>query len=197
MKNLIIFASLFAMVLTLAAQTYFRPQTYALLNHQADSASVNVLSTIFAGNVSKKHPNVGWNAFALLNQRARFAEVLFGPTYVRSHLQVGIMLGVETGITMWRASPWIYAESKSGRLAMFAAGEYGASGYWFTAEAKASVLKPESKTSLKLVAMARRFHGVGPRIDVSRGALTIFAAPFLWDWQRGGSNCMFGINAKF
>jgi hypothetical protein len=91
-----------------------------------------------------------------------WAEVYTGIEYSPvDWLVTGLSLGIETAPAFWRIAANIGIYTK--HFVSTTCFEYGGSGYWYDIQAK-SVF---ARDIISLGVMARRFHGVGPRVDIA------------------------------
>ena len=151
-----------------------------------DSAEIQIvngqptLDLYISGKVSGR---LGWSAFGLVNEG--WGQAYAGPTFApTSWSEVGFSVGVESGGKRFAESLWL----GKGRVSVLAIHEHGYTGSWHKVTADVAMAK-----GLSVGYHDQAFLGRGPRVQLTRGKVSVWSALLLKD---GHTNTVVALLVK-
>jgi len=143
--------------------------------------------TLFVNHNIAKHVSV-WSWLLVSGE---WSEHLSGVTFApHPAIELSLGAGVEQSQGLWRTTASIWVGEKEHFF--FGVVEVGDSGFWFKLESNFQVLK-----RLGLGFFAKRFVGVGPRIEIKlHKHLSLMGAP-TWDSEEGKVKGIVSLKSSF
>ncbi len=142
--------------------------------------SEGITPVINFATAKKFNEKIGISFFSLIS-RSGWAEAYFGPTFSPTpNSSFSVSAGIETGGNQFRmgSSAFIAFTPQLSFLLVTEKG-HGKDNYWYHSH----LMKSYDKVSVGI--MARRYNGVGPRMEVTISKeLSFWVAP-LWDFEDG------------
>jgi hypothetical protein len=172
MKNLLLSSLL--LVSTLFSVSGQKMEFFGQINEEKITPAINFAAS---KNFSDKF---GLTFFSLISE-AGWAEVNFGPTFSpTTNSCFSISAGIETGGNKFRIATSAFIAFKSEiHFLLVAEKGQGDDNYWYHSQ----IMKSWKKISAGI--MARRFNGVGPRMEIKMTKdFTLWGAP-LYDFEDG------------
>lgn len=185
------------MVLAFCSQAFaqtFNPDAYV---HVDQKGNYFLGASLFASHSVGEQQKVSLDYTVVLDHRG-WGEALFGISGKKGPFIGGFMVGFEANSKVWRINPWALLQTNNRKGHLLLLYEHGGSGYWFRAETGWKVFEKNEK-SLSIGTIARRYHGVGPRIDIGIQKAYIWCSPGAYDWEKpAGSRLgfMLGVGAR-
>ncbi len=184
MKKSIAIVGMILITVSTYAQTSFTVDAYNFSNLSTENQKP-VMVMLGSSELNQKLSFVG---FSLISERFNQAEIGLGYNFTPS-LYGNILVGIENHPDLWRIkSALIYSH---GRTFIFSGGEIGASGYWYSSIGTYKIV--DRKSDISIGYFLRRFEGLGPRIEWSKGKFNLYAMPFVYDFESKNSGLEVGL----
>ncbi|MFT5280815.1 MAG: hypothetical protein ACI9AR_000251 [Flavobacteriaceae bacterium] len=190
MKKLVLLITICLFYTSIFSQTMFKVENFNYFDY-GNSDNFKAVANIYAQK--KISDKISVYSFFAVNKvwGEGFLGVKYSPF---KKLSLAFGAGMESHEDLWRTNHSVFVGDD--KISLFYYGEIGSSGNWFSIEAKYRITNPTKSTKLKIGVLARKYFGVGPRLDIyTKSGLYFWTCPVQYDWLSQESQKIVNVSA--